>query len=261
MPSKMTSLVPEDWEQLENVVAEILTECGLKADRQVTLPLPRGSVTVDVLAEESADNILFRTICECKNWRTNIPQDVVHGFRTVLQEAGAHRGYIISKVGFQSGAIEAAKSTNIDLVTFDEFQDLYFEKWIEKRLWAIEKQVGDINTYYEPFGIPGISQVDDEVHERAYVGVWKKHLFVGFILPLFSPYSRIISKQPAVALPLDVAKLEEQGINIPDDLKRATTYREFFRLLEDYAGVGLAELRSLNPITRGKAAVDIERDD
>jgi hypothetical protein len=150
---------------------------------------------------------------------------------------------------------------DIDLVTFDEFQNLYFEKWIEKRLWAIEKRVGDINTYYEPFGIPGISQVDDEVHARAYVEVWKKHLFVGYILPLFSPYSRMISKRPAVALPLDVAKLEEQGINIPDDLKRATTYRELFRLLEDYASVGLAELRSLNPITRGKAAVDIERDD
>jgi hypothetical protein len=99
----MTSLVPEDWEQLETVVAEILTECGLKANRQVTLPLPRGLVTVDVLAEENVDNILFRTIYECKNWRTNIPQDVVHGFRTVLQEAGDHRGYIISKVGFQSG--------------------------------------------------------------------------------------------------------------------------------------------------------------
>jgi hypothetical protein len=40
-----------------------------------------------------------------------------------------------------------------------------------------------------------------------------------------------------------------------------STYREFLRLLEDYASVGLAELRSLNSITRGKAALDIESDD
>jgi Restriction endonuclease len=257
----ITNRTPDGWEELEALVADILAEAGLTTQRQLTLRLPRGAVTVDVMVEETIDNIVFRTICECKNWRTNIPQDVVHGFRTVIQESGAHRGYIISRIGFQSGAIEAAKSTNIDLVTFPQFQELYFDKWINKRLWTIEKEVGAINTYYEPFGIPGISRVDDEQHELAYVEVHKKFLFVGCILPLFSPYSRMVRKSPTVALPIDVTGLEKQGVSIPEDLKAATTYREFFELLVGYARTGLTELRAQNPHTRGKQPAELERDD
>jgi hypothetical protein len=92
----------------------------------VSLTLPRGSVDVDVLAEESHDGLVYRIICECKNWRVNIPKEVVHAFRTVVQEAGANRCYVISRVGFQHGAGEAAKSTNIELVTFAEFRTYIF---------------------------------------------------------------------------------------------------------------------------------------
>jgi hypothetical protein len=35
-----------------------------------------------------------------KSWSTNIPKEVVHVFRTVIHETGAHRDYIISRVGF-----------------------------------------------------------------------------------------------------------------------------------------------------------------
>ncbi len=34
------------------------------------------------------------------------PREKVHAFRTVMDETGANRGYIISRVGFQIGAIE-----------------------------------------------------------------------------------------------------------------------------------------------------------
>jgi hypothetical protein len=85
--------------------------------------------------------IITSQIPECKNWRVNIPKEVVHAFRTVVQEAGANRGYVISRVGFQHGAGEAAKSTNIELVTFAEFQSVYFPKWWKKRLLDMEKDL------------------------------------------------------------------------------------------------------------------------
>jgi len=37
----ITALEPESWEQLEDLVAAILTESGMLARRQVTLDLPR----------------------------------------------------------------------------------------------------------------------------------------------------------------------------------------------------------------------------
>jgi hypothetical protein len=44
------------------------------------------------------------------------PQQIVHSFRTVMADTGAHRGHTISRAGFQSGAFEATANTNIDLV-------------------------------------------------------------------------------------------------------------------------------------------------
>ncbi len=66
----------------------------MDAKRAVNLKLPRGSVDVDVVATEVSDGISNHIICECKNWRTNIPREIVHAFRTVMAEIGANRGYI-----------------------------------------------------------------------------------------------------------------------------------------------------------------------
>ena len=175
----ITSAIPESWEELEDLVTAILNECGMAARRQVNLKLPRGTVDVDVYAEETVDGIAHRIVCECKNWKTNIPKEVVHAFRTVMQETGANRGYIISRMGFQSGAIEVVKATNINLVTFTEFQERYFDKWYRHRCRAIEDAVGDFNTYYEPLGPPGYNRLENDEERAAYDVVWGRYLFAG----------------------------------------------------------------------------------
>ncbi|WP_316237021.1 restriction endonuclease [Bradyrhizobium sp. SZCCHNR1015] len=96
----------------------------MEVQHQVRLPLPRGHYDVDVFAEETIEGITYRILCECKNWRTKVPQEKVHAFRTIMQETGANRGYIVSRTGFQAGAIEAAQATNIELVTYAQFQEM-----------------------------------------------------------------------------------------------------------------------------------------
>jgi hypothetical protein len=261
MTKQITNRIPEGGDELETLVAGIFEECGLSVQHQAVLHLPRGVVTVDVLAQESIEGIAYQIICECKNWSTNVPQEKVHAFRTVVIEAGANRGYIISRKGFQSGAIEAARSTNIELVTFAEFQAIFFDKWIKSRTWAVERDIGDINTYYEPFGIPGINRLSDEAEKEAYYKVWLKYLFVGVILPLFSPYLRQFQPQPYPELPLDLKQYQDKGVVVPKDIAEATSYRELLELLQAYAKAGLEEMRAINPITRGKAVAGIHRDD
>jgi hypothetical protein len=261
MTKQITNRIPEGGDELETLVAEILEECGLSVKHQAVLHLPRGVVTVDVLAQETIESITYQIICECKNWSTNVPQEKVHAFRTVIIESGANRGYIISRTGFQSGAIEAARSTNIELVTFAEFQAIFFDKWIKNCTWAIERDVGDINTYYEPFGIPGMNKLTDEGEKETYYNVWLKYLFVGLILPLFSPYLRKFQPHPYPDLPLDLKQYQDKGVVVPQDIAEATSYRELLALLQVYAKTGLEEMRAINPITRDKAPADIHRDD
>ena len=53
-----------------------------------------------------------------------IPKEKVLALRTIVDDIGADKGFIISQVGFQSGAIEACQNTNIQLYTFEEFVTL-----------------------------------------------------------------------------------------------------------------------------------------
>jgi len=253
----ITAAMPSEWGELEDLVVAILNEAGLVARRNESISLPRGTVDVDVLAEETHDGIVERIVCECKNWRTNVPQAVVHGFRTVIQECGAHRGYIISRVGFQTGAHEAAQSTNIRLVTFQHFQEIYFEKWFERRLWALERNIKGFHSYYEMvFGKPGYSRLESVDERTAYDAVWNRYRFAGVLLTAYSPFQLMFGRKPDIPeLPLDksrIAELEGQGVVFPEDIKAAGAYREFFALLEGYAVEGLRDLQAVNPLTRSE---------
>jgi hypothetical protein len=43
--------------------------------------------------------------------------------------ATRHRGFIVCRIGFQAGARAAVEKTNIDLVTFQELQAIFFDRW------------------------------------------------------------------------------------------------------------------------------------
>jgi hypothetical protein len=124
-----------------------------------------------------------------------------------------------------------------------------------------ENEIGNFNTYYEPIGKPGYSHLKNDAERAAYDEVWHKYLFAGLILMLYSPYSRVIKENaPDVCpLPIDVAQMEEQGVEVPEDIKADTAYREFFAILAQYARNGLRELRAVNPITSETAPENITR--
>jgi hypothetical protein len=118
---------PTDWREVQERVAQLFSEIGCDATIAQAVPLVRGRKEIDVLVRDPQTTPASVYLCECKYWSTPIPQEVVHSFRNVLADFGAHRGFLISRIGFQSGAIEAVKNTNLDLVTFDELQSLFFD--------------------------------------------------------------------------------------------------------------------------------------
>ncbi|MFM0158346.1 restriction endonuclease [Paraburkholderia sediminicola] len=121
--------LPKNWRDLQTGVQRIFRNVGLRADFEVDLQTPRGSVNVDVLAVDVRSVDKIRYIVECKNWGNAVPQSVVHSFTTVMQETGANIGLIISKQGLQQGAKRYTQNTNIVGMTYLEFQQRYFEAW------------------------------------------------------------------------------------------------------------------------------------
>jgi Restriction endonuclease len=138
-----------DWRELQNKVCQLFNEMGYEAETTKTVELAgRGAKEIDVYVKDplASHNQIY--LIECKHWESNVPQEVVHGFKFVMESAGANTGFIVSKKGFQSGASEAARFTNIQLVTFEELQHLYGNEWFRKQKAKLTPYFEKIRSIY-----------------------------------------------------------------------------------------------------------------
>ena len=142
---------PKDWRDLQNKVCLLLSQCGFKTETEKTIKTPRGEVEIDVYAIDPRSIDLISYVIECKNWGNPVNQSVIHAFTTVMNETGSNIGYIVSKVGFQRGAVSYTDHTNIRLFTFDDLQKHYYKIWMVNFFAPqLEYYVERCNLYTEP---------------------------------------------------------------------------------------------------------------
>lgn len=150
---KITKEIPSDWRNLQNLVCKYLNQAGYCAEVAKTIDTVRGKLEVDVFA--TAENeLLKRFICECKFWKTAVPKEKIHAFRTQVQDSGSMVGIFISSAGYQSGAVEAAKCSNVLLKDWDGFVELIANQWLRRRLIHLKKVVGPLSIYTDPMDVP-----------------------------------------------------------------------------------------------------------
>lgn len=245
----ITERQPESWQQLQDWTCQLLNECGWKADTEVTITLPRGSVAVDVHAIEEVQGRDYLNLVECKHWASRVPKHVVHSFRTVVTESGANVGYIVSKEGFQSGAYEAAQSTNIRLLSWNEFQDVFEEQWyssfLRKSAYA---ELDPLISYLEP--IPAMAHWDeflDDSHVDRLKEMYTQHQPLGALIMLLMPYMADIKRMDTrIELPLG-DRAGDYGA-LPETLTSCSGYREFLDEITKYSLPILDEFRSFRDI-------------
>lgn len=148
------STEPNGWRDLQDKIASILRVCGCEAEVERTIETVRGKVDVDVYAIDPIASPKLTYLCECKYWSNAVPKSVVHGFRTVVSDYGAHVGFIISKNGFQSGAYEAAQNSNVRLVNWFEFQGVFVDRWKEGRYANLRPMFEELFEYYDYLSAP-----------------------------------------------------------------------------------------------------------
>jgi hypothetical protein len=242
----ITSKAPDTWQSLQTEVGRILEECGFGVEIEKKIQSARGAVELDVYAEETVRGRKYAIACECKHWKSRIPQTVVHGFRTVVQEIGANIGYIVSMKGFQSGAVAAGDLTNLKLVTWQEFQDIFVESWFEEFFTKqIDEKLDGLMTYAEPFLPAWFEKMIDE-DKVNYFTLKEKYDLFGVVMQSLGPYSRMLRKDPIPTLPLR-ARLKPDPIlsTIPDHILDETAYRELLDASLAYGELALAEFRVL----------------
>ncbi|MCI1738471.1 MAG: restriction endonuclease [Pseudomonas veronii] len=237
---------PNSWQELQTEVGRILQECGFDVEVEKKTPAVRGAVELDVYAEETVRGRKYAIVCECKYWKTRIPQNVVHGFRTVVQDIGANLGYIISMEGFQSGAISASDLTNLRLVTWHEFQDIFEESWFEEFFtMQIHERLGGLMTYAE-YLVPAWYVKMSEEDKSTYSSLKEKYDLFAWLMQSLGPYTRREVKQPIPPLPLRAQRIAEPYLSgVPDHILDETGYRELLESSLDYGEAALAEFRVL----------------
>lgn len=241
----ITTLIPATWEDLQNQCARILTECGFKTETEKVVRLVRGAKEIDVHAEESVQGRLNRIFCECKHWKTRVPQDVIHGFRTVLADGGANAGYIISMAGFQSGSIDAADLTTVNLVTWPEFQAAFEETWLQNFfIPQVTERLDPLMTFTEPLRPDWFSKLPDN-DKDAFVELQNEHFALAMLAMQFSRYVRIMGQvQPK--LPLSSPHVHDDMLRrLPEDVRQAEGYRELLEAMLTVGEQAIAEFRAI----------------
>jgi hypothetical protein len=242
----ITTRVPDTWQQLQNEVARILLECGFAVEIEKVIETARGVVEIDVYAEEQIRGRAFRTLCECKHWRAAIPQAIIHGFRTVVGDSGANKGYIISTHGFQAGAFVAAELTNIELVTWEQFQGAFEQTWIPT-FFAPEllRQLDGLMTYAEPFLPMWFDKLKDEEQDR-FLALKEQHEELGMLFQYLAMHHLMRRQGPFPTLPLSQSLAEKYDFaRIPEAIAQARGYRQLLDASLEIGGEVLRQFREM----------------
>ena len=243
----ITCSVPEDWKALQIEVGKILEQCGFSVEVEKKIDMARGEAELDVYAEEVVKGRRYSIVCECKYWKSNIPQSIIHSFRSILNDTGANIGYIIALKGFQSGAFKAANYTNLELVTWEEFQKAFCDSWLEQYLSpVITEELDPILDYTEPLVQKWMCEVPD--HEVPTIkSLREKYFAFGLLIMEFTLYSSFLRAKGFPELPLSEnwPRLTELGHNIPKEILEATGYREFLHESLKFGKQGIREFNKV----------------
>jgi hypothetical protein len=112
----MTNTGKEYEALVEQVLARLLAQDKVCAniERDVTLQGRSTSHQIDVTFVFSAGPISYRTVVQCKDWKSRVKKEQVLAFQRILEDIpGQPRGIIVARSGFQAGARQVAEHHGI----------------------------------------------------------------------------------------------------------------------------------------------------
>lgn len=136
------------WQDYQFKTRDFFRSLGLNANCDVTVEGVRTNHDVDVVVDIEAVGFNVRWLVECKHWKSAVNQLHVLGFRQILTDVGADRGFILCETGFQSGAVEASAFTNVLVTSLYELEKITRGALYSKKLGTIYERVENARELY-----------------------------------------------------------------------------------------------------------------
>lgn len=148
------TVLTSSWREYQEEAAAFFRGLSMTAETDVTLQGVRTTHDIDVVARTDYAGFAILWIIECKCWKTPVTKLHVLGLREIVSDLGADRGILLAEAGFQSGAMEAAHLTNVQLTSLAGLQlpaesQIYSMRVLElfdraavcnSRYWAVNKR-------------------------------------------------------------------------------------------------------------------------
>lgn len=137
-----------EWKDYQEEAALFFRSLGLDATTDVTVKGVRTTHDVDVLVKSHHVGFEITWLVECKYWKSRVSKLHVLALREIVSDVGADRGILLSEAGFQSGAIEAANLTNVQVTSLAEISNTARNDISSMRLRELFDRVEDCNDRY-----------------------------------------------------------------------------------------------------------------
>lgn len=111
-----------DWYQFQEEIKDHFISIGADANTNVKIEGVRTSHDIDVFVKTKFLGEDMVWLVEAKYWKTRVSKAHVLALRSIVEDIGADRGFLISSSGFQRGAVEAALNTNVKLKSLSEMK-------------------------------------------------------------------------------------------------------------------------------------------
>jgi restriction system protein len=145
------SVVPA-WRDYQEEVAAFFRALGLEATTNETIEGARTKHDVDVLVRSRQLGLDVLWLVECKAWRNPVSKDKVFVLRTIVDDVGADRGLMMAERGYQSGALEAARLTNIVLTSLADLRETARYDLAEIQLESLLRRISACRNRYWAIG-------------------------------------------------------------------------------------------------------------
>jgi hypothetical protein len=146
-----------DWKEYQEKAASFFRDLGLEADTDVRFAGVRTTHDIDVLVKSHHVGFDVTWVVECKRWRNPVSKLHVLALREIVSDVGADRGILLSESGFQSGAVEAAKLTNVQLTSLADMQNTAKADILSMKVREFYDVVVDLKARY--WAIPKATRV------------------------------------------------------------------------------------------------------
>ncbi|EKO3971886.1 restriction endonuclease [Vibrio fluvialis] len=146
------------WKKYQADTAAIFNSIGWKAEIEKDIEGVRGTHEVDVFVTFKQHGIDCRWVIECKCWNSSVPKEKVLALQSIVDDIGADKGVLVSKEGFQSGAIKQSQKSNIFLTSLDELKELVEGEILSYKAENLEKKLVNLNLKYDELVNPAYSK-------------------------------------------------------------------------------------------------------